>query len=211
MKQPNAFDYWRSHYAETTYADQVAFHEQVWKTFPVQTQVDLAAACEFFNAIHEPVRQVLELGGWTGVAAAAVLPHLPDLERWLNVELCRSAAEKRATDDPAYEAVVLDDWLWNQPDGFFAPFTVFFASHSIEHLAGANVEALLPKLANVRYVYLDAPLSQDAPDWFGYPGCHVLEWGWSRLLEEFARHGWRPFHDGCNEQECSTIYMLRRE
>lgn len=205
------FETWRATYDSMSYAEHVALYDRVWQDHPLQGHADIDAARSFFAGIREPVRHVLEVGGWTGVTAGVILSVMPGIEKWLNVEVCRGAAEHPATTDPAYRAVVLDDWIWNQPSDFFAPFTVLFASHVFEHMTGANIAQLLGKIENIRHLYIDAPLPWEGDsDWGGYPGTHVLEWGWERLLAALKSRGWCLKKVLANHRERSIVCVLGR-
>lgn len=189
---PADFDRWRAEYATTSYADQVAYYDGVWEKYPVQRHYNLPLAREFFAAPSGPTR-VLEVGGWTGDVAVDILPQWPSIKDWLNVEVCRGAARAGYMVVPfasAYRAVVLEDWIWNQPEAFFEPFTVLFASHSFEHMTATNLRALLAKVTHISHVYIDTPLPEEPYDWHGYLGTHILELGWPQLIDLMAEFGW---------------------
>ncbi len=206
------FEGWRQSYDSMPYAEHVARYDEVWREYPLQSCVDIEAAQSFFAEIDEPVHRVLEIGGWTGLTAGAILSGIPDIKEWMNVEICQGAADHPATTHPAYRAVVLDDWLWNKPPAFFTRFEILFASHVFEHMTGDNIKKLLGKIGNVRHLYIDAPLPWEGnSDWYRYPGTHVLEWGWEQLLDVLKWHGWSLLKVRTNYAERSTICILTRK
>lgn len=206
------FDRWRAAYATTSYDEQVRTHDKIWRDYPVQRHYCLPAARRFFAEMATPDEElrVLEIGGWTGDVAAAVLPDSPFVYDWLNVELCRGAVEHPATDDPRYRPVVLDDWAWNYPAGWFDTFDVLFMSHSVEHMTGADLRQLLPLLGNVQRAYVDTPLPDVGTDWQGYSGTHICELSWPDLEALMLDHGFALTAEVENGPERSRIGFFER-
>lgn len=187
------FDAWRVSYDAMTYDDHVRFYDAVWDAYPVQQHYDTGRATAFLARVDP--RRVLELGGWRGELAAAILPEFPDIVRWRNVEVCRGAAENAACTDPRYEAIVPDAWLWERPDlvGFA---DTFVASHVIEHMRGDQLRALFAVvLPSVDAVFLASPLDEEGQGWAGYHGSHILELGWRDVAALLANAGFARYDD----------------
>ncbi len=146
----------------------------------------MEAADRFFASLPAGIA-VVELGGGDGHVAASLLDRHP-IRSWINVEMSRRAVDSGLR-HPRYRAVVPDAFPWDWsgwPDG-----DVFFASHVLEHLRGAQIDRLLARLGAVRFAHVECPLPDDAVaiDWSGRWNTHVLEIGWKQLEALFARHG----------------------
>lgn len=203
------FDTWRERYAALSFADQVKFHSLIWENYPRQQHYDLACVDAFFAAIPDQPLQVLEIGGWTGDVADHVLDHDERISEWLNVELCKEALLSVALRHPAYGACVQDDFIWNQPTDFFAPYNVVFMSHSIEHLDRRDLMALAPCL-QADWLYIDTPLPEDgAVFWMGDASTHKLDMNWRELREFWEARGWTLVGERKNEQEQSMARWFK--
>jgi hypothetical protein len=169
-----------------TFADQQLFYGMVLSLHPEQQSFDVKYAHEAFDHIAGENLSVIELGGWDGALAYAMMQR-GDIEVWVNYDLVRPA---QVCDIPGYQFVKLEDYFWNlEPQSA----DVFVASHTIEHLTGEELEKLFSVL-DVEYIYLDAPLPESGPvDWKGYEGSHVLELGWDEVSSMLSRNGylWR--------------------
>ena len=183
------FDAWRRDYDRLTYAEHVEFYRQVAEVYPEQVHFNEPAVRDFLAASAGPV---LELGGWKGELAAAVLPDFASIPEWLNVEIAPQAVTESACHDPRYSVIVPDAFLWDS-DIDTSRFRTFVASHSIEHLKIAHVAALMECLPNIETMYVDAPLPDAPTGWGGGNGqhSHIIEVGWDGLRELFASHGFR--------------------
>jgi hypothetical protein len=179
------WDAWRQAYPDLTYAQQQNFHSLIWQQHPVQRHYapDLVA-----KAIeHVQPSTVLELGGWDGELAHAMLDQHPDIETWVNVEICREASDLSATRHPRLHAAEhLDDFYWTETWGC----DLFVASHTIEHLTVQHLEQTIAA-THARALYLDAPLGDKATPWQGSTTTHTLHTGWIGVTRICNRHGYQ--------------------
>ncbi len=181
------WDLFRAKYDSLAPADHAAMMAEFYPLSPVQSHFTMAAIAEFF-AVH-PARCVIEVGGWDGAVASAILAAHPSIAHWTNYEICRLATFQ--FDDPRYSAPALaESFVWDLPLAT-AAYDVLFASHRLEHMKAVNVRALLARLPTVTAVYVDVPLPDDAVDyrWPGYIGSHILELGWVQFEALFAEFG----------------------
>ena len=189
------WDEWRSRYSSMTYAEQQAFYSEVWKHHPSQLHFDAGAALAFMRALPvmpRPMR-VVEIGGWRGELAEALIPYLPASWSWLNLEICREAAAASVCQQPAFRAVSPESWPWEDLPTL-AGADILVASHVIEHMSVEHLEALVDSLATARWMFLASPLPQSGtPDWAGYNGSHVLPLSLDGVTDLLADRGWDPF------------------
>lgn len=186
------WDEWRTLYDEWTVDDQAVFYDQVRDGYPEQARFDAAALGRLLDWIGG-APTVVELGGWDGGFAAAVLAEYPDVAGWTNYEICTEAVRGGVCDDPRYEAVSLREWYWDRPHRA----DVFVASHVLEHLRLRDVRKTLDA-TEARFAYIQCPIDDHSlggrragpPDWAGYPGTHILEVGWGGLQAELEARGW---------------------
>ena len=187
------WDEWRAAYDEWTFEEQAAFYAQVHDEYPGQARFDAAALGRLLGWVGGDVT-VVELGGWDGGFAAAILPNHPQVKRWTNYEICGEAVRGGVCDDPRYEGISLREWYWDTPHAA----DVFVASHVLEHLRLRDVRRTLDATV-ARFAYIQCPVDDASlgarkagpPDWNGYPGTHILEVGWDGLQREFEARGWR--------------------
>lgn len=196
---PNVIDWdkYRAEYDAMTYADHLAFYNDVWAAHPVQQHYDGQAIAMFFawaGARGAPPFNVLEIGGWTGDVANAMLARVSKeiLSAWLNVEICSAAAANPVCADPRYSAFVPATWVWDTNIIDQARARVVVASHVVEHMPMRQVRQLVGAIDNsaADSVYIDCPLGYDPADWSGYEGSHVIEGGWADIDGLFVDLGW---------------------
>lgn len=166
------WDAWRAEYDAMTYQDQQAFYDEVFDTYPVQRAYDPLLVGGLLTLTRP--KTVLEFGGWTGDLARDLLPGMPWIESWTNVDCSRKALAASVCDDPRYRPRLAECWLWEEE--WSADFVV--ASHVIEHIRAKELAQLL-RSVKCRALYLEAPLRMEPTDWSGYAGSHILEIGWA--------------------------------
>lgn len=180
------WDAWRAAYDTMTFAEQEDFYDRVFEQFPDQARYSVRVLSSFLDEIAVPV-DIVELGGWDGAFAAEILAKHKPITGWCNSEISVAAAEATVCDDARYSLhVPLTDWYWTQPH----QCDLFVASHVIEHLKLLDVLASFDA-TGCRWMYLQAPLEEEATDWTGYRGSHILEVGWRVLTDELADRGFR--------------------
>lgn len=200
------WDAYRAAYPTMSYAEVAAFHRIVWAEFPDQHHFWDAKLEEFFSGID--ARAVVELGGWTGQAAAAILARTPSIERWDNFEICEPAVLAPATADPRYHPFFPVGWPWeSQP----APYDTAVLAHVIEHMAVGQLRAAVAWLdvAGVRDIYVEAPLGDKPRNWCHSTTAHLLSVGWPGVLAVFEAHGFRPRAHFAARPERDVFFMRR--
>lgn len=185
------WDAWRAEHANMTFADQQKFYGSVAVAHPHQQCFDLWHARSTFAHISGligflppdwPGLDVLELGGWDGAFAEALLDR-EDIESWTNYDI---VSVPQVCKRENYQLQVLDDYLWNRSE---VRGDVFVSCHTIEHLTGAELEQLFDVL-RVGYIYLQSPITHTGRTWNGYPGSHILELGWNGIDELLLARGY---------------------
>lgn len=176
-------DRWRSAYQDGSGSreDLASVYAALSLQFPEQNYFSLPLAQGFMDRFRP--RSVVELGGWDGGLAAALLPGNPQIVSWENYEV---AAVPQTCVDKRYQCVVADGWAWEQP----LEAQAFVASHVLEHLSVAHLGELIDAVG-CRFAYVDVPLSQTPTTWAGSPTTHAL----TLSIEEFdgmwEQAGWK--------------------
>jgi hypothetical protein len=197
MTEPGRIDWdlWRGLYDRLDWEDQKRFYARVAALLPDQAIAAHRLADEFFTLLavegHSP--SVLELGGWDGALAAAMLAAHPALPSWLNLEVAEPPLHDPACHDPRYSAAIPVDFAWRLPAETFEGREALVASHVLEHLRFREIGQLLERMPDLRWCFVEAPIRERdrARGWYAYQGSHILEVGWIRLEEFFARFGFR--------------------
>ena len=161
-------DAYRARYGGMSYGDIVDAHSVMYEGHPVQKHYDRERLLAFFGGITERV-SVVELGGWDGEVAAMILSAKPNIERWVNHEICREAASASVCLDSRYE-VFSGKFIWECD---LSEFNVFVASHSVEHITAEQWKLLAPKVMGKR-CYIDMPpFPKGKSRWDGTTCLHV--------------------------------------
>jgi len=171
------FDQWRADYGRMTDDQQRAFYDDLERNYPDQRHYT-AALVDRFLTIASP-RSVLEMGGWKGELAGAMLARHSTIEAWTNYELSARAIAATTCRDLQYRAVPCGFRWWTAADVPWAD--AFIASHVIEHLSDADCVSLLSAV-RARHVYLEAPLhTRQTAGWAGYCGSHIMSMDWPQI------------------------------
>jgi hypothetical protein len=181
------FDAWRRDYDRLSYAEHVEFYRHVAEVYPEQQHYNEPAVREFLVGVSG---KVLEIGGWKGELAAAVLPDHPNITAWLNIEIAPQAITQNVCTDPRYSVEVLDSFIWDSPMDL-TPYRTLVASHVIEHMKRADVVKLLSRTRHVEHLYVDAPLPPKPSAWDKGESSHIIEVGWIGLANLFTSYGFR--------------------
>jgi hypothetical protein len=177
------WDAWRQAYPDLTYAQQQDFHSLLYAEYPEQRHFSTEHVAKAIA--HTQPAMVVELGGWDGELAHAMLDQYPDIGHWINVEICREAAAAGAHKHPRYYAPRLNDWYWSRK----WITDLFVASHTIEHLTVAHLEKTI-HATHAKALYLDAPLGDKATPWQGSTTTHTLHTGWIGVTQICGRYGY---------------------
>lgn len=185
--RPLDWDAWRAGYDDMSFADQQDFYDRVFDLCRVQQQHDAIRLSRLLAYVDRCgwAYTVGELGGWDGELAAAMLHDHPTIGGWVNYEISRKAADASVCQDPRYKAFALDRFYWETPH----LEDVFVASHVLEHLRFADVQAVFDH-TTARWLYLAVPVTENGRDWDGYHGSHILEVGWHDLARELDARGY---------------------
>jgi hypothetical protein len=176
-------DGWRRGYDTMTVADQKAAYSEIWRVARTQSHFNVDRLAEVIEE-RQP-RTVVELGGWDGECASIMLAHSPQIEHWVNVEVCPEAAAHYR--HHRYEAFCpRDKWFWE----YKWTTDLFVTSHTIEHLKARDLEATIAAV-DAKTLYLDSPLTDQPQDWWGSSTTHILELGWPQVDEICARYGYQ--------------------
>lgn len=183
------WDAWRNAYPTLTYAEQQDFHSAIYAQYPEQRHYSERHCRRAINSIPR-ARRIVELGGWDGALARAMLDRHASIQQWVNVELCREAAAagRGLGYEPRYSAPELNGFYWDWDHG---PWhcDLFVASHTIEHLTSLDLAKVLAS-TRARALYFDAPLYDKPVGWQGFTGTHILETGWTGVTALCREHGY---------------------
>lgn len=174
------WDAWRAHYPKSTFAEQQAFYAQATLDHPNQRDFDVNA-CDAFLLLARPFK-VVEVGGFDGALADAMLRRFGGISVWWNNEISPTVVPVAL--DPRYWHNTLDDWPW------FIDLhgDALILSHVVEHMLSEEFEQLVESFDG-DWIYLDVPVGEEAENWDGYDGSHILEVGWGWLHEILSDHG----------------------
>lgn len=181
------FDLWRARYAVMTDNERRTWDARCFEHWPEQAHGQLDWI-RFSVDVVKP-RTVIEVGGWRGDHAAAILGLYPSVERWVNIEFCAEAAAAPKTKDPRYEVRVPGEFRWWREDPL-PKGDLLVLSHVIEHLSPRDAEDLLDTATGTPAIYCETPLPTPASDWKGYLGTHILPWTWLDLEKAFHDRGY---------------------
>jgi len=193
----NEFDEWRAGYNTRTFADELAYHNELEAKYPSQAHYNEQAARLVFE-ICRPGR-VVEAGAWKANLAALILAEHTQMESWTAYEICTAAIEKTVCKDPRFSYVTPDRFDWFSNWLKFIHFDLFLATHFIEHISNEHFEGMAGAInaAQVPALYFEAPIKDDASDWQGYPGTHILTMGWDAIKSLFPAYQVQDIAPGC--------------
>jgi hypothetical protein len=201
------WDAWRNAYHGLTYADQQAFHSAIYEQRPTPRHYDPVYVARAIEQVQP--RSVVELGGWDGELAVAMLDQYPTIAAWVNVEICKEASDAGIGRHPRYHPAHMTDWYWT----YTWTEDLFVASHVIEHLSLTHLNETLAN-THAKALFLDAPLHNKSTNWAGFTGTHILECGWIGVDRLCDRHGyqlaWAEDHQtdpSSGEQARACLYL----
>jgi len=197
------FGAWRRQYDDLTYSEQVEFYRAVAEAYPEQIHFNEPAIRTFLDGA---TGKVLEIGGWKGELAQRVLPDLPEITEWLNVEIAPQAVTESVCLDPRYLVTIPETFIWDS-DLDIESFPTVVASHVIEHMKIREVRNLLSRIRADR-LYVDAPLPPQPSLWGDGQHSHIIEVGWDGLGSLIESHGFRKV--GELEGKWGPAYWFRR-
>lgn len=184
----NTFDQWRKDYEAMTFEEQVAYHNDLYDSYPEQAHFNLAAFREVLKIVKP--KEILEAGPWRADLASIILKENQTIEEWDGFEICQKAKDNCKCDDDRF-----DYWPINRFDWWeYFPLTnwnLVFGTHFLEHLSDRHAKDLLKNLNDcgsgmwaLKAVYFEAPIAMERRDgWDGYVGTHKLNMGWKDICE----------------------------
>lgn len=173
---------WRANYDLMTFRQHQDFYADVAAIHPEQNCWNKDATRKFVNS-RRP-REIVEVGGWNGSLANAILREFPQIDTWVNYEIAPDVPQECT--NGRYTRVTLADWPWHRK----LRADALIASHVFEHMRITEIEKLV-QAWDVASIYIDCPIGPDAPNWDGYEGSHILEVGSTELLARLKRIGYR--------------------
>lgn len=206
------WDEWRERYPDATFAEQRAFHSEIYAAYPKQHHFSTEYAAQAIAEISPTT--VVELGGWDGELAKLMLADNTGIDSWTNVEICQEAAvagERGA--DARYSAWLVHDWYWSRT----WTCDLFVASHVIEHLSAQDLERVIAA-TKAKALFFDAPLDDYGHGWHGFTGTHILPLGWMGVNALCLQYGydlvWANDHDtdpSSGERARACLYRQMHE
>jgi hypothetical protein len=179
--------------------EHLAFFAECASRYPDQKHHNLDFFLSQLGRFLKPGSTVVEFGGWKGELAERCLNLHPEIERWVNFEVCDAAFQDTVVDSRRYfrgPGVNKFDWFCETED---LRGDIFVSAHAIEHLADEHLFHLLHAARKVPVLLLEAPLEPVENDWRGYGGTHILRMGWRPIVELLARLGYshRCYNEHC--------------
>ena len=169
----------------------IGWHTRLWAEYPDQRYFNAPAMSSFLQGVTG--RTVVEIGGWRGEAAATFLPHIEQITRWRNYEVCREAVNRPICTDHRYEAI-------NRACYDLCNAEIGILSHVLEHMSNGQARHLLAT-AGVSWLYIDCPMPPaETPKWQNATAFHVLTMRWPGIKKAVREAEFRPM--GRFDHEC---------
>ena len=190
------FDRYRHDYAAMPFAEHQRVYGVIERVYPDQSCFDRQAVASFLQMLitHDIPPAILELGGWKGELAHAMLQQFRGIHFWHNIEICREAVQKVVCQDRwgRYTCNTLDDFFWREKPNWVQMYNTLILSHVVEHMRLEDFAGTIAHCAGkgVGYLYLDIPhITEDSHKaWRGWTNTHVLEGGWNDIEAILAQH-----------------------
>lgn len=201
------WDAYRAAYPTMSYPDLVEFHSRVWAAFPDQDYHSHDLVASFFA--NGEARNVIEIGGWRGEAAATTLAHHSEILRWDNFEVCAEAVAASVPTDQRYSATAPDRWPWEI--ALEGGYDTAVLAHVIEHMLARQLAQLVDWLtaAGVRRMYVESPIRNTPLAWRHSTSAHVLEWGWDQVIAFLSNRGFVVTGRWDERPERTVIFVER--
>ena len=212
------FDRYRRDYATMSFSEHQRLYSIIERVYPEQTHFNVKASEEFFQELinHNIVPRVLEIGGWRGELANAMLSQFYDITSWHNIEICAEAVAKHVCRDQfaRYTCGTGNDFFWNEKPNWIQMFNTLVLSHVVEHMRLENFAGTIAHCAakGIDYLYLDIPhITEDShKTWQGWTNTHVLEGGWNDIEAILTKHGYSIFYTGGTGESSRRSYASER-
>jgi hypothetical protein len=165
------FNTWRKEYPTLTYKQHQEYAAWLYENYPNQSyfggvfQEQIKGICR-----QDKPARIMELGGWNGELADAVLKVETNITAWDNFEICPSVPAVCV--DERYTHCAADDFVWNLDREF--DYDMFVSSHALEHLTADDLRKLLHIVAHIPYLAFQLPFPPNG-SWAGTTCFHILE------------------------------------
>lgn len=183
----NQFDKWRKEYPTLSYQQQQEYARWLYEEYPDQSyfggvfQERVISLCEK----ERPLR-VMELGGWNGELASAVLKVESKIKVWDNFEICPTVPS--VCKDKRYTHCGVDDFVWNLKQVLI--YDLFVSSHALEHLTTKDLHELLHAVAHIHHLAFQLPFPPNG-SWDGTTCFHILALSPSEFVELVTSFGYK--------------------
>jgi hypothetical protein len=182
---------WKQSYDDMDFIQQREKYEGYHDEMSYQDQFRANWWLTTFNKLPKAKLSVIEVGGYLGKLATLILRYYSNIEKWHNYDIQRNIVKDKVCIDSRYEAVVLEDYIWNNPPD--NDYNVFVASHLIEHLNEEDLEKLIDTIMiKCDFILLEAPLEKNTTDadWSSSTDPHFLEIGWKQVTDILTSKGY---------------------
>lgn len=197
VKDPDVFNKWRAMYKELTDDEHREFMTACASAFPDQQHFQFPNYVElfrFYPTVEKP--RVLEMGGWKGELAGKCLFNFKNIHAWHNIDFCSAIKDQQACKDERYTFECPDKFAWWQDMSRHVDFDIFLSSNAIEHLSDVHLLELLHRIRHIPLIMLEAPIGDEAQDFTGYWGTHILQIGWNKINDVMHNYGYHITHEG---------------
>ncbi|MEI6697317.1 MAG: peptidoglycan bridge formation glycyltransferase FemA/FemB family protein [Bacteroidota bacterium] len=208
----NKLDIFRKNY------DNMSFNHLVKKAniwlheYPEQASYDLSLVQKWFIEYVSDQAFVLEIGGWRGDLADAILKENSAIQCWDNYDVISDSSTQKCK-DPRYHHIPLNDYIWNL--NIDAKYNALIATHMIEHIKWRELIELIHWIPdNIQTVLFEISIVQSAEnyDWTGHNSTNIIEKGWQQVIEEMEKMNFvRVFYENDTvifKRDSSLVYII---
>lgn len=184
-------DRYRNKYDSLSFDYKIKKAGQWLKLYPEQAHFNIIPINYWLEKIVTRPVTVLEIGGWRGDLAKAVLSSFEHIRLWHNYDLIPNNNYQKCFDN-RYKLISLEKNLWNQSLDY--EYNALIATHMIEHISWKEFKELCAWIpAGILTVLFESPLpaSHENISWKGDYSSHVLEKGWEQVINEMKNQGFK--------------------
>jgi glycosyltransferase involved in cell wall biosynthesis len=198
-------DNFRKNYDKITF-DQLVSKANVWlHQYPEQASYTLPLVQRWIENYVPKPRIILEIGGWRGDLADAILKDYDFIHRWDNYDVISDQSTQKCHHE-YYQQIPLSNYIWNLKTD--SKYNALIASHMIEHIKWRELVLLIHWIPeNIKTILFEAPIAQSAEnfDWTGHYSTHILEKGWEQVINEMRNHNFEVAY-----LEKDTVIFIRK-
>ncbi len=122
---------------------------------------------------------ILEIGGWRGDLADAILKDYDFIHCWDNHDVSPDQSTQKCHHE-FYQQIPLGNYFWNLKTD--SKYNALIVSHMIEHIKWRELVLLIRWIPeNIKTVLFEATIAQSAEnfDWAGHFSTHIFEKGFT--------------------------------